>query len=199
MTAHIGVTNTQDHAAEPSTGVTQRVLRGVAGQFATGVTVVIALIEGQPHATTASSFVPVSFDPPLVAVFFAMGSRMHECLRQADRYSINILGAMDSVLANRFAQSGRTAGWAGLADLEIVRHAEAPPILGCALAWLDCASSQVAPMGDHTCFVGRVLAAGREPDAEPLVHYRGRFHELGRVVAPTRWLALDSSDLAAAW
>jgi flavin reductase (DIM6/NTAB) family NADH-FMN oxidoreductase RutF len=75
----------------------------------------------------------------------------------------------------------------------------APPILDRAAAWFDCRVRQVVEMGDHACFVGEVIECGRDPDAPPLLYYRGRFHGLGPPVAPTPWSTLDRSDLIADW
>jgi len=49
-------------------------LRGVTGQFATSITIVVSLggnAPDEPHAATLTAFAPVSQRPLLVAVFFA--------------------------------------------------------------------------------------------------------------------------------
>ena len=173
--------------------------RGVAGQFASGVAVVIALTEAGPHATTASSFVAVSPEPPLVAVFFATAARMHDQMTRGGRFSVSILREADHGLARRFARPDRPTGWPGLAGVELSHRDPAPPVLAQAVAWLDCAVVQVVPMGDHGCFVGEVLAMARDPAARPLVYYRGRLHQLGPPAAPPAWSTLDRTDLAADW
>src|SRR5262249_52739741 len=87
---------------EEADEVIQR-LRGVAGQLACGVTVVIALVDGEPHATTVSACTLVSFTPPLVAVFFRAGSRTAGYLRSAGRFSVSVLGGRDVGVARRCA------------------------------------------------------------------------------------------------
>ena len=177
----------------------RRALRGVRGQFAGGVAIVVAWTDGEPHAATASSCVVASFDPPRVAVLFAVGSRSHDRLERGRRFSVSLLDGADHDLARRFARPGRPVGWEGLAGVDLIRRDPAPPVLAGAVAWLDCAVGQVVPMGDHGCFVGDVLTMDRRPGAEPLVYYRGRFHRLGRAVAPAPWLVLDEDDLVADW
>ena len=177
----------------------RREFRSVVGQFASGVAVVVAMAGDEPHAATASSFVAVSSDPPLVAVFFANGTRTHGFLVENGRFSVSVLRREDHGLARRFARTSRPTGWAGLAGVPLVLREPEPPILAQALAWLDCRVVQVVPMGDHGCFVAEVLALGRDPEAEPLVYYRGRFHALGRPAAPAPWATFERSDLTADW
>jgi flavin reductase (DIM6/NTAB) family NADH-FMN oxidoreductase RutF len=177
----------------------RQTFRGAAGQIASGVAVVMTMVDGEPHAATASSGVVASLDPPLLAVFFSTGSRMHECLAQGGGFSINLLGQSDHRLARRFANPARASGWAGFASVELSRRDFAPPILAQAAAWFDCRVREVVPMGDHGCFVGEVVECGRNPDQSPLLYYRGRFHGLGPPVAPAPWSPLDRIDLVADW
>jgi hypothetical protein len=54
-------------------------------------------------------------------------------------------------------------------------------------------------MGDHVCILMGVGESRRDRTAEPLIHHRGRFHGLGRLVAPDRWSPPRSEDLTAFW
>jgi len=180
-------------------GDARQEFRGAAGHLASGVAVVVAMVGGTPHTATASSAVVASVEPPLVALFFAVGSRMHGALAAGNGFTVNVLGEADQGLARRFADPARVGGWPGFAGLDLVRRDPAPPVLARAAAWFDCRLREVVPTGDHACFVGAVVASGRDLDATPLLYHRGRFHGLGWPVAPARWSALDRSDLAADW
>jgi flavin reductase (DIM6/NTAB) family NADH-FMN oxidoreductase RutF len=173
--------------------------RGVTGHFASGVALVIAPRDGEPHATTASSFVAVSSEPPLIAVCFAEAARMHHLLRESGRFTLNVLRDADHALARRFARPDRPMGWSGLAGLELARRDPDPPVLGQAAAWLDCAVRETVPLGDHVLFVGEALAMGRDETAPALLYHRGRFHRLGPPAAPPRWATIERADLAADW
>lgn len=177
----------------------RRQFHGVAGQLASGVAVVSTIVDDEPHAATASSVVPASYDPPLVAVFFASHSRTHDRLRHSGRFSISLLGAADHDLARRFALPKRKNGWKAFVGVDVIRREEAPPLLANAIAWIDCKVSQIVPVGDHSCFVGLVTAMERRPTAEPLVYYRGRFFQLGPAVAPGQWFIPDADDLTTIW
>lgn len=177
----------------------RQVFRGAAGQVASGVAIVLAMVDGDPHAATASSGVVASLDPPLLAVFFSLRSRMHDCLSQSGSFTVNLLSQADHGLARRFANPARPSGWAGLSGVDVLKRELEPPILSRASTWFDCRVCQVVAMGDHSCFVGEVIGCGRDPDATPLLYYRGRFHSIGAPVAPTPWSTFDRSDLIADW
>jgi flavin reductase (DIM6/NTAB) family NADH-FMN oxidoreductase RutF len=177
----------------------RQAFRGAAGQIASGVAIVITVVDGEPHAATASSGVVASLDPPLLAVFFSLGSRMYDCLAQSGSFTVNLLAHSDHGLARRFANPARPSGWAGFSGVEVLQRETETPILAQAAAWFDCHVRQVVTMGDHGCFVGEVVGCGRDPEAPPLLYYRGRFHGLGALVAPTPWSNLDRSDLIADW
>jgi flavin reductase (DIM6/NTAB) family NADH-FMN oxidoreductase RutF len=177
----------------------RRAFRAAAGQIASGVAIVIAMVDQEVHAATASSGVVASLDPPLLAVFFSLRSRMHDCLARRGSFTVNLLDRGDHGLARRFANPARPSGWAGLAGVDLLRREAEPPFLARAAAWFDCRVRQVVAMGDHSCFVGEVVECGRDPDALPLLYYRGRFHGMGAPVAPSLWSTPDRSDLVADW
>lgn len=177
----------------------QREFRGVAGQLASGVSVLLTLVEGEPHATTIGSLVVASFDPPLVGAFVASSSRTRDYLTAAGRFSASILGAGDHLLAARLARPGRAGGWKSFDEGELVARDKAPPVVAAAIAWLDCAVERVVEVGDHSLVVGAALEIGRRRGAEPLLYYRGTFYRLGGIVGPGRHLVLDPGDMESIW
>jgi flavin reductase (DIM6/NTAB) family NADH-FMN oxidoreductase RutF len=48
------------------------------------------------------------------------------------------------------------------------------PVLGDAMAWVDCVLQESLPGGDHTIFIGEVVAADAD-EVVPLVYYRGGY------------------------
>lgn len=173
--------------------------RGVAGQIVTGVSVVVTMIDGEPFATTATSVVAASWEPPLLAVLFQRGSRMDAALDQAGEFTVNLLRDADHGLGRRFARTGRAHGWAALSGVPLQRRDPSPPRFRNAVASAACLVTQVVLLGDHRCFVGEVMEAERDETAEPLAYYRGRFRGLGSVLAPAAWTTADLADLAAVW
>ena len=150
---------------------TPGLLREVLGHFATGVTVVTALVDGAPVGFTAQSFQSLSLDPPLVSVSPARTSTTWPRIRDTGRFCVNVLAADQGALSRRFADpsADRFAG---------TRWSPSPagsPVLDGVLAWVDCALAGELPGGDHTIALGRVLDLRARPEAAPLLFYRGRF------------------------
>jgi flavin reductase (DIM6/NTAB) family NADH-FMN oxidoreductase RutF len=194
-------TRSGDRAERDSqvTNATPRAFRGMAGHLVTAVSVVIALVDGEPLVTTAGSVVAASWDPPLLAVLFQRGSRMAAALDHSARFTVNVLGEADHGLARRFARPDREQGWAALLDAGLLRRDPAPPVLESAVAWADCAVVSAIPIGDHRCFVGEVRDLDRNPTPSPLAYHRGRFHMLGPAVAPASWDTFTESELQVVW
>jgi flavin reductase (DIM6/NTAB) family NADH-FMN oxidoreductase RutF len=172
---------------------------GFAGCLAAGVSVIVAMADGEPLATTASSTVAASLDPPLLVVFFRAGSRMAAALDHCEHFTVNLLGEADHGLARRFAHPGREQGWAALSDVLRPRPVPAPPHLAAAYAWADCVVTETIRIGDHHGYVGHVLAFERRPEPAPLVLYRGRLRGIGAAVTPVDWEPIAAGDLAAVW
>ena len=173
--------------------------RGVAGQLATPVAVVMTLLDGMPAAATISSVVAASWQPPLLAIMLRRGSGIEAALGASGRFTVNVLGEADHALARRWARPGRERSWDAFADIPLRRRDPLPPLLTGAVVWADCLVAQSFIVGDHRCIVGDVIAADRNHEAAPLVYYRGRFRGLGPGLAPAAWSLADTTELAASW
>ena len=147
--------------------------RRVLGHFPTGVTIVTTRDEqGGPCGLTVSAFASVSLDPTLVLVCIERNSDSHDCIQRAGVFAVNVLeeGKGES-LSRRFATWGVHDKFVGLAFGDQLTGA---PVLEAALAWVDCRVTQLHPAGDHTIFVGEVVAADAR-EGRPLVYYRGGY------------------------
>ena len=150
-------------------------LRRVYGAYPTGVAVVAGLVDGRPAGIAASSFVPVSLDPPLVSVCVAHTSTTWPLLGGLPRIGISVLGAHQQHIGRRLgARTGdRFAGvaWRSTAG-------------GCVLvegasAWFDCTVEQRVRSGDHDIVVFRVHDLDAALDVPPLVFHASAFRRLG--------------------
>jgi 3-hydroxy-9,10-secoandrosta-1,3,5(10)-triene-9,17-dione monooxygenase reductase component len=151
-------------------------LRIALGHFATGVTVVTAVgADGASHGSTANALASVSLEPPLLLVCLRDASLTLAALLETGRFAVNVLHERQRDVAQRFAR--RAAPWNGV---EQRPGRSGAPLIGGALATLECALHDVADGGDHRIVVGRVLAV-EHPDAHarPLLFYRGAYTELG--------------------
>ncbi|MFK4112243.1 flavin reductase family protein [Streptomyces sp. NPDC002176] len=130
---------------------------------------------------TATAFMSVSLDPPLVLVSLRTGSRMDDLLDEQPLWAVSLLAEHQRQIAGRFAMKGRISDRLLFADLALDRgEVTGAPLVADALATLECRTEQRVTAGDHTLVIGRVLTA-RVPSAEggPLMYYRGRYRHLG--------------------
>jgi 3-hydroxy-9,10-secoandrosta-1,3,5(10)-triene-9,17-dione monooxygenase reductase component len=142
--------------------------------FATGVTIVSGLEDGQPVGFTCQSFVSLSIDPPFVAVAPARTSTSWPRIAKAGIFCVNVLGDHQSELGRDFAVSGGD-------KFEGVAWQPAPatgaPLIDNTLAWVDCRLELVHDAGDHELIIGRVLDLGIGKGS-PLLFFRSGFATL---------------------
>ncbi len=146
--------------------------RRVLGHWVTGVSVVAARPDdGAPCGLTANAFCSVSLDPPLVLVCVEKTADSHDCIARAGAFSVNVLRGEQEQLARRFAAHDVAEKFDGVGF-----HAEATgaPVFDDALAWVDCRIWATYEAGDHTIYIGRVLA-GDAREGVPLLYYRGGY------------------------
>jgi len=136
---------------------------------------------GEDVGMTATAFVSVSLDPPLVLVSLREGSRMDDLLAEQPVWAVSILAESQRHIAGRFAMKGRISDRLLFEDIPYVRgEVSGAPLVGGALATLECRTEQRVPAGDHTLVIGRVLTAGLpSADGGPLMYFRGRYRHLG--------------------
>jgi 3-hydroxy-9,10-secoandrosta-1,3,5(10)-triene-9,17-dione monooxygenase reductase component len=158
------------HAAAPD--FDQALFRQVLGHFATGVTIVTAVDEGEPVGMTAQSFTSLSLDPPLVLFCPGVTSSTWPRIRNAGTFCVNILGEAQEAMCRTFAMSGADKFHEVVWTPSDVTKA---PVLDDVLAWVDCVTEQELEAGDHIIVVGRVVDLSLEQEGKPLLFYRGGF------------------------
>lgn len=146
-------------------------LRTVFGHFATGVTLVTAVDDGEPVGMAANSFTSVSLDPPLALFCAAKSSSTWPRIQAAGHWAANILAEDGEEMCRTFAMKGADrftgVGWQP--------GPSGAPILDEALAYVDCETEAEHDAGDHVIVVGRVLRVGHRIDGRPLLFYRGGY------------------------
>lgn len=156
-----------------------RELRDAYGHTASGVVAVCGLVDGEPVGMVASSFVPVSLDPPLVSFCAMRTSRTWRVLRAAPGLGVSVLGEnhgdlcgqLSAPAGDRFAGIRWEAGESGA----IFLHETA--------LWLECSLDAEVDAGDHVIALLRLRRVTPFPRIRPLVFHRGRFERLEPVQA----------------
>jgi len=169
-----------------------RAFRQVAGQFATGVTIVAMEAGENVQAMTANSFTAVSLDPPLI--LFCAGKHTHtgKAVHTTKHFSINILRQDQQPVAAFFAGQWKESE---PPPFHFVPWTGGPRLEGSA-ASLGCELAHIYEAGDHWIVLGRVIALhlGVEP-RRPLIFIGGRFTALEKPGAPAPDLAGETEPV----
>ncbi|MEJ7811254.1 MAG: flavin reductase family protein [Gemmatimonadaceae bacterium] len=150
--------------------------RSVLGRFASGVTVVtIRDAQGVDRGMTVSAFCSLSLSPPLILVCIDHTAEMYDALGEVEQLAVNILEAGQEAISRRFAEhvGDRFEG------IGYSRGVTGAPLISDALAHLECTIVTRHPGGDHTIYVGEVVAAHAMQE-RPLLYYRGGYTQLER-------------------
>ncbi|MFG2329700.1 flavin reductase family protein [Streptomyces sp. NPDC048604] len=167
-------------------GVSDDEFRAAMSRLASGVVLVTAHDpedgpRGEDVGMTATAFMSVSLDPPLVLVSLRNGSRMDDLLEEVPTWAVSLLSESQRHVAGRFAMKGRVSDRLLFADVPWTRgETSGAPLMGGALATLECRTENRVLAGDHTLVIGRVLTAALPTsDGGPLTYFRGRYRHLG--------------------
>jgi len=150
--------------------ITTTDLKKAAGGFATGVSIITSKeTDGTIVGMTASSFVSVSFDPPLVSFYVDNNAKLHKQLQVGATFGISILNAEQQKESNHFA---------GYPDPEhqiIFDESEGFPLIQDPLAWYITKAIQIIPTGDHHMALCSVEKLGRNEKKSPLLYFSGKY------------------------
>jgi flavin reductase (DIM6/NTAB) family NADH-FMN oxidoreductase RutF len=120
---------------------------------------------------TASSFVTLSFEPPMVMFALQQHADSYASLVSSKAFGVSLLGREQRQIAALFATKGREkferTSFSVGATLKV-------PLIEGSLAEIECLTSQVFVSGDHAIIVGLVEAA-RTRSGEPLLYFGGKF------------------------
>jgi flavin reductase (DIM6/NTAB) family NADH-FMN oxidoreductase RutF len=147
--------------------------RNVIGHFATGVTVITTLHDGQPLGTTASAVTSLSLEPPMLLVALNQESATGQAVASTGHFAVNILGEGQEDIAVRFARKAPDKFDGVATDA----GASGDPLLGDAIATLECRVVERTTGGTHVVFFGEVERASARSGA-PLAYFRGRYGRL---------------------
>jgi flavin reductase (DIM6/NTAB) family NADH-FMN oxidoreductase RutF len=154
------------HVAAESSRFDGRDLRRALGQYATGVTVVTTVHDGERYAMTANSFTSVSLNPPLVLWAASKTSPSLPAFEASDHFVVNVLASDQHHLSRQFATSG-TDKFEG-----VPMSRDLPPVLEGTVAHFVCRRTDRVDAGDHVVFFGEIVSYDA-PGGEPLVFHSG--------------------------
>lgn len=153
-------------------------VRRLRGRFASPVTVLAAEHDGRRAGLTVSSILVADGEPGAIIALVDPLSELWDALRDERRAVANLLGWLDRGLADAFGYVAPAPG--GPFRLGTWTDTAWGPALDSALAWAGCRLSEREPVevgwGLQVQLDIERVELGR--DGEPLVHHRGRYHQL---------------------
>jgi flavin reductase (DIM6/NTAB) family NADH-FMN oxidoreductase RutF len=150
-------------------------LREAFGHFPSGVIAIAAESAGERLGMAASTFVPVSLDPPLVSFCIQNTSATWPRLEKLPALGISVLGeGHDDAVRTLAAKTGdRFAG------LDTVSTEAGAVFVKGTCMWLESAIEQLVPAGDHTIVILRIHDIQIHAEVAPIVFHRSAFRRLG--------------------
>jgi len=132
-------------------------------------TVLVTAVDerGRPNVITLAWTMPTSFDPPLVAISVGVGRLSHELIERSKEFVVNVPGME---MLEKVWICGRISG----RSIDKFKHSGLTPVpsknvkaprIGECTAHLECELVNRLRTGDHTIFIGRVLAASVDEGA----------------------------------
>ncbi len=145
--------------------------------------------EGTPNIITLGMFMNVSIDPPMVCIGVAPERYSHDLIKEQGEFAINV---PTTDIIDEMHQCGVTSGrdcdkFANTGLTPIPAQKIRSPLIKECYGHLECRVVQAHTCGDHTLFVGEVVAASADEEvledwrlvltkAKPVVQKNWSYH-----------------------
>lgn len=167
-------------AQKKPAAVDAQIYRDAMRQHAGAVTIIAVGPTGGRTGLTATAMCSVTDSPPTILICVNRNASAHDLIARHGTFCANVLADGQQELAMRFAGKAGLAGEQRFSEADWTTSATGAPVLKGALASLDCEVVGTHEHETHTIYFGRVRAAGVNPDAAPLVYFRGGFVGVGK-------------------
>ena len=157
-----------------TTDLTSAALRAAFGHFPSGVIAVAAEVDGTLVGLAASTFVPVSLDPPLVSFCVQNTSQTWPKLKNLPALGISLLGEAHQEAARTLAAKTGDR----FANLQTVSRESGAVFVVRTCVWLETSIEQLVCAGDHTIVILRVREITVRDEVSPIVFHRSGFRHL---------------------
>lgn len=141
----------------------------IMSHWASGISVITTVHEGEHQGFTANSFASVSIDPLLISMSVAKSMYAGELLLKSQVFTVNILTEKQIELGKRFA---------GFYDMEdrFAGINTTTSVNGCyvfpdVLGYLNCEVYETLDVGASTLVLGKVTDGSLHLEQKPLVYF----------------------------
>jgi flavin reductase (DIM6/NTAB) family NADH-FMN oxidoreductase RutF len=154
------------NASDPHKG-----LAAALGRLPSGLFVLTARKGDTETGMLASWVQQCSFDPPQISVALKPDRDIASWLTPGENFTLSILDDTQTDMIAHFGKGFRPSE-AAFEGLEIKRLEASGPVLGEALAFLQCHVVARFSGGDHDLVIGRVVRGEMLGEGHPMVHVR---------------------------
>lgn len=144
------------------------------GTMTYGIYILTTAQDERMNGMVASWVTQVSYDPPLIAVAVHNNRLSHKLIEESGRFALHVLGEDQKEMISRFMASDPDTKFSGI-DWKAGRLG--CPILEHCVAFFECTLNTRIQPGNHTIFIGEVVAVGEIADKQPLAtrDFRGQY------------------------
>ena len=148
-------------------------LKEVAGSFPTGVTVItIEMPSGDTHGMTASSFLSLSLNPPMILFAVKKENEITSYLKKGKKMGISILSEDMLDESNHFANIKLMKKPPVFCDEDEVK------ILKGSVAWYSVVITKIYDEGDHKIIICGIDNLDIKSKKKTLLYYRGGYSKI---------------------
>ncbi len=124
---------------------------------------------------TATSVTSLSAEPPRLLVCINRDASAWPLIAEYGAFGVNLLGANQQDLADRFAGKTGEKGAARFAGTRWKSLATGAPLLEDALAAIDCTVEEIIERHSHAIVIGRIEAVDIGQWSDPLLYWSGLY------------------------
>ena len=124
--------------------------------------------EEEVNGFTASWLMQASFQPPLIVNCVKQDSISHQMIKSSGVFAISFLEDGQKDLAQKFFKPMRRVG-NKFEDVEFYLGETGCPIISDSLGYVECNVVDAVEKGDHTVYVGEVIASGVHREGKQLL------------------------------
>ncbi|MDB5549634.1 MAG: monooxygenase [Tardiphaga sp.] len=161
--------------ATPAPDATAEDFKGAMRGLAGGVSVITVGQGRDITGMTVTSVTSLSVEPPTLIVSVNRSSSSWSLLRRYGAFGVNILGADQREIAERFTGKGGLKGADRFAGADWVIGTSGTTLLVGALAAIDCEVEEIVERHSHAIVIGRVRQVLNETARPALVYWDGGY------------------------
>jgi flavin reductase (DIM6/NTAB) family NADH-FMN oxidoreductase RutF len=159
--------------------------RGAMRRLTGGVSVITVGHGSDITGMTVTSVSSLSVDPPSLLVSINRDSSSWPLLKRQGFFGVNILGAGQLEVAERFTGKDGLKGADRFAGAQWTTRVSGVPLLVGALSAIDCQVEDIVERHSHAIVIGRVLDIQTSPHAAALAYWQGRYVAVDHTKEPT--------------